>query len=139
MNDNEPTSQSTSRITELDVHIRVRYCECDPMNVAHHSVYAVWLEIGRTELLRARGVAYKDLEAQGVLFVVVRMNFRFRKPANYDDLLTIRVRATGSGGVKLEHEYEVRRGDEILATAETTLACVNRAGKLQPIPEHMLG
>ncbi len=128
----------TKPLHTISVPVRVRYPECDPMNVAHHSVYPVWLEIARTELLRAQGDAYRDLEAEGVFFVVAKLSLRYRRPAIYDDELTIIATALPTVGVKLEHHYEVRRGGELLATAETTLACVDRAGKLRPVPESLL-
>ncbi|MCE9591879.1 MAG: acyl-CoA thioesterase [Planctomycetes bacterium] len=118
----------------FEIEVRVRYCECDPMNVAHHSVYPVWMEIARTEMLRKAGVAYRELEDRGVFFVVARMSLKYRRPARYDDLLTIRAELLPSAGVKVEHTYEIRRGGELLATAETTLVCVDRAGKVQPVP-----
>ena len=122
---------------EFELQVQVRYAECDSMNVAHHAAYPVWLEMARTEMLRRRGTAYRDLEAAGVFFVVVRMAIRYRRPARYDDVLTIRTRLVRADGVKLEHEYEIRRHDEVLATAQTTLACVDREGKLQRVPEHL--
>ena len=123
---------------QTTIRVRVRYQECDPMNVAHHSVYAVWLEMARTELLREQGVAYADLEKAGVFFVVARLSLRFRRPALYDDELDVTAVAEASAGVKLEHRYEVRRGGESLATATTTLACVDRDGKLRPVPSELL-
>ncbi len=126
------------------IQTRVRYSECDPQNVAHHSAYIIWLEMARTELLRKYGVAYRDLEARGILFVVVRLNIRYRRPAFYDDVLDIHVRELveareKSGGIKLEHAYEIRRGNQVLAQAETTLACVDRNGRLQRVPNGALG
>lgn len=115
-------------------NIRVRYQECDPMNVAHHSCYAVWFEIARTELLRAQGAAYAQLEKDGILFVVARLSTRYRRPAYYDDELAVEVTAEPSVGVKIEHRYRVLRGAELLATGETTLACVDADGKLQRVP-----
>ncbi len=120
------------------ITVRVRYAECDPMNVAHHSAYPVWLEIARTELLRQQGKAYAECEREGIYFVVARLSLRYRRPANYDDELTIEVEALKSAGVKIEHHYTIRRGDEVLARAETTLACVDRAGKLRPVPGSLL-
>lgn len=121
-----------------EVSVRVRYVECDPMGVAHHSVYPVWLEIARTELLRARGQAYRDLEARGVYFVVARLSLRYRRPARYDDELTVRVDVAESAGVKIDHRYEVKRGKELIATAESTLVCVDAEGKLKPVPPELL-
>jgi acyl-CoA thioester hydrolase len=124
---------------ETQVELRVRYSECDPMGVAHHSAYPIWMEIARTEALRTNGVAYRELEERGVFFVVARLSVRYHRPARYDDLLHIRVRTLPSAGVKVEHEYEICRGEEVLARAQTTLACINREGKLQPIPRGTLG
>lgn len=124
--------------TSTTVAVRVRYVECDPMGVAHHSVYPVWLELARTELLREQGFVYRELEERGVLFVVARMSLRYRKPARYDDELLVHVASEASAGVKVEHTYEVKRGAELLATAETTLVCVDRDGKLQPVPAGLL-
>ncbi len=120
------------------VTVRVRYPECDPMGVAHHATYPVWLEIARTELLREQGEAYRAVEAAGVYFVVARMNLRYRRPARYDDLLQITVHCGPSAGVKLEHHYTVERDGELLATAQTTLACVDGEGQLRPVPEALL-
>ncbi len=125
-------------IAETDVTVEVRYVECDPMNVAHHSVYPVWLEIARTQLLRQRGRAYKEIEAAGIYIVVARLNIRYRRPAFYDDTLRIHVRLLAGGGVKILHDYQLYRNDELLAEAQTTLVCVNKKGELQPIPQGLL-
>jgi len=117
------------------IEIRVRYCECDPMGVVHHTVYPVWFEMGRTELLRSTGRNYRDLEAQGILLAVVRLEARYRAPARYDDLVTLRTTLRSAGHVKIEHDYELRRGDEVLAIGSTTLACLDREGRARPIPE----
>jgi len=108
------------------------------MGVAHHATYPVWLEIARTELLREQGEAYRALEEAGVYFVVARLSLRYKRPAHYDDELDITVTCGPSAGVKLHHHYEVRRGGELLATAETTLACVDGDGRLRPVPEGLL-
>lgn len=119
------------------VPIRVRYVECDPMNLAHHSSYAVWLEMARTELLRERGVNYRELEARGVFFVVARLSVRYRKPIYYDDEIEVHCRAMPPAGVKIDHHYEVRRGGQVLATAETTIVAVDRDGRMQRPPAEL--
>ena len=125
-------------LPQITTPIRVRYCECDPMGVAHHSAYPVWLEIARTELLRSQGQAYRDLEAAGVFLVVAKLSLRYRRPARYDEELEVAVVSLPTAGVKLEHRYEVRRGGELLATAQTTLACVDGKGKLRSVPDAVL-
>ncbi|MBM4006136.1 MAG: acyl-CoA thioesterase [Planctomycetes bacterium] len=117
------------------MEIRVRYCECDPMGVVHHTVYPVWFEMGRTELLRAMGRNYRDMEEAGVFLAVVRMQVAYRRPARYDDLLRLETTLASAGHVKIEHTYELYRGAELLCTGATTLACLDRAGKARALPE----
>ncbi|HYE63405.1 MAG TPA: thioesterase family protein [Phycisphaerales bacterium] len=142
-NDNALTP---TRILRDAAHrLRVRYCECDPMGVAHHSSYVAWLEIGRTELLRDCGVSYADLEKAGTFLVVVRLDVRYRRPVRYDDLVEVRTYWKGGSKVKVEHEYEVvvvERGgqacEELAGAASTTLACVDGEGRVRVLPEWLV-
>ncbi len=124
----------TEPIVTYDWQVRVRYCECDPGGVAHHSVYPIWLEAARGEMLRETGFTYREMEATGLYFVVARMNFRFRKPAMYDDHLRVNVGLLPSSRVKLDHVYKVFRDDVLLTEATTTLVCVDKNGKPNPVP-----
>jgi acyl-CoA thioester hydrolase len=118
------------------IEVRVRYVECDPMGVAHHSAFAIWFEMGRTELLRSSSeVPYRDLEREGVFFAVTRLEVRYRRPARYDDVLTLHTRITGTGRAKIEHGYALYRGPELIATASTTVACLDRDGRPRPLPD----
>jgi len=115
-----------------------RYAETDKAGVVHHSVYPVWFEMGRTELLRANGLAYKDLEQAGVLFVVVRLSIKYRQPAQYDEKLELETTCSAVTASKVEHTYTLRRCDGlIVAEGASVLACVNTEGKIRRIPEFM--
>jgi len=120
------------------VPVRVRYPECDPQGVAHHASYVIWLEIARTEMLRAAGHAYKDLEARGVFMVVARLNVKYQAPARYDDELMVHCVAQPTHGGKLVHDYTVKRGEQVLVQAQTTLVCVNAEGQMQKMPPEVL-
>lgn len=122
---------------EHTTEIRVRYPEVDAMGYLHHSRYFQYFEIGRVELLRSSGVAYADLERQGVFFVVVKLECRYRNPARYDEVLTLHTRLVRQTTVSLEHAYELRRDGTLLAEASSTIACVDRTGQLQRIPEFL--
>jgi len=122
-------------IDSTSVDIRVRYPECDAQSVAHHSVFPVWMEIARVELLRANGASYRECEERGVYFVVVRMELKYRRPAKYDDVITVHVKKTDHSRIKIEHSYEIKRGEEMLAEATTTLACVDKTGRPKAMPE----
>lgn len=106
------------------------------MGVVHHTVYPIWFEMGRTELLRAGGSSYAALEAAGVFLAVTRLNVRYRKPARYDEVLSLETQLIDLGHVKIEHAYRLMRGSDELVVGETTLACVDQAGRVRALPEH---
>ncbi len=120
---------------QYETHIRVRYEDADPMGFLHHAKYLTYFEIGRTEMFRAAGGNYRELEASGTFVVVVRADCRYRRPARYDDLLTVRTTLQATTMAKILHEYEVRRDGESLASAEVTLALIDSTGKAQRIPQ----
>ena len=115
--------------------IRVRYAEADRMGLLHHAQYLVYLEQARTEVLRSQGLTYRDLEDQGFLLVLTKAEIRYRRPAYYDDLLHVRTFVVRTTTVRIDHRYEVWRGGELLAEATTTLACVDREGRPQVLPD----
>lgn len=123
--------------SENTVTLRVRYPEVDAMGYLHHSRYLQYFEIGRVELLRQQGFAYADLEQQGVFFVVVKAEVRYRSPAKYDEELALTTKLTRQTSVRLDHAYELRRGQTLLAEGTTTIACIDRTGQLQPIPDYL--
>ena len=124
-------------LSEHTLSIRVRYPEVDPMGYLHHSRYLQYFEMGRVELLRASGHSYAELERDGVFFAVVKVECRYRAPARYDDELTLITRMVKQTAVRIDHTYELKRGDTLLAEASTTIACVGRDGQLQPIPDKL--
>jgi acyl-CoA thioester hydrolase len=126
-------------LQQHEIELRVRYQETDPMGLLHHANYFTYFEIGRTELLRAAGGNYRQMEQGGMLVVVVKAECRFRRPAHYDDLLRLRTTIVRVTQAKIEHRYELFRDDESLAVGQVTLAVVDRAGKIQPVPEWMGG
>jgi len=117
-----------------EIQIRVRYAETDRMGLLHHANYLIYFEQARTELLRTRHGAYKELEDQGYYLVIARVEIRYKSPAHYDDLLTIRTTVTRTTPIRIEHRYDVFREGVLICEGTTTLACVDRAGKLQAMP-----
>jgi acyl-CoA thioester hydrolase len=124
--------------TTCDLEIRVRYAECDPMGLLHHSRYFEFFEMGRTELLRANGVQYRDIEASGYFYVVARIECRFKAPAYYDDVIILTTTITRQTRARIDHSYVIRRDGRILCEATSTLACVDRSGRPTPIPDDIL-
>ena len=122
-------------MTRGEITIRVRYAETDRMGLLHHANYLVYFEQARTELLRSRGFTYKTMEDEGFLLVLTKASVRYKSPARYDDVLTLRTIVTRTTAVRIEHRYEVYRNEALIAEGETTLACVDRDGRIQALPE----
>jgi len=116
-----------------------RYCETDQAGVVHHTVYPIWFEMGRTELLRANGLAYSELEKAGVSFVVTELNIKYRRPALYDEKLDLTTTCTNVSSARVEHTYILKRASTglLLAQGKSTLACVDAEGKVRRMPQFM--
>jgi len=121
-----------------ETNIRVRYSETDAMGFLHHANYVTYFEIARTELFRHMGGDYRAMEERGFFLVVVKVECNYKRPAFYDDELCIRAELTRRTGAKLIHTYEIHRDDELLATGQTTLACVDKKGEVQRITDELL-
>jgi acyl-CoA thioester hydrolase len=122
------------------VEVRVRYGETDQMGVVYHGSYVPYFEIGRVEWLRNKGVSYKSLEESGIALPIVSMHLNYKKPARYDDLLTINTKLKKYSGVKIEFDCEIRNeNQELLTTAHFILVFVDiKNGKPIEPPKYIL-
>jgi acyl-CoA thioester hydrolase len=115
---------------------RVRYVETDQMGVVHHSVYPVWFEAARSALSRAVGFPYAEWERLGVLLMVSDVACRFRKPARYDEEVTVWVRVVEAVSRRVVFAYRVTsESGDFLAEGETRHLVVDKAtGRPMVIP-----
>ena len=120
---------------EHTTQIRVRYQETDAQGHVHHANYINYFEIGRVEMLRSSGISYREFEQMGMMLVVVSVNCDYVKPANYDDLLTLKTKIVRAKGVRIQHQYEISLDGEPVASGSTTVACVDRNGRVVRLPE----
>ena len=118
---------------------RVRYAETDAMGIAHHASYIVWLELGRTELLRAQGMSYRELENHGFLIVLSDLQIRYHAAARYDDELTIRTTLAEQRSRQLTFAYTITLAEgTLLVSAETTHIVLNQATRKPVRLPHLL-
>ncbi len=131
--------QKICKIKSCQIPIRVRYYEADRQDAVHHSNYARYFEMGRTELLRVNGYDYRTLEDKGIALVVARLECRFRFPARYDDELVLTTQVGKVDRVRLEHIYTLQRASDkrLIAEGKTVLVHIDREGKLQALPEFL--
>ena len=125
------------------INIRVQYNETDGQGRVHHAQYLNYLERGRVELLRSIGHSYKDFEATGLMLVVSELNIRYLGAACFDDILRLTTKVVKTRGVRIEHAYELVKLDpagntaEAIVTAQTTIACIDRQGKVARLPTYL--
>ena len=122
------------------ISFRVRYGETDQMGVVYHGNYAQYLEMGRVEWLRGKGISYKKLEEDGVILPVISLQINFKKSALYDDLITVQTILKKTPSVKIEFDYKIfNDNNELLIEANTVLAFLDKK-RNRPIkcPEDLL-
>jgi acyl-CoA thioester hydrolase len=117
--------------------LRVIYGDTDAMGNAYYGNYLRWFEVGRAEWFRGRGVSYRELEGKGVYLPVVEAHCNYRKPAFYDDILTITTKFGFSGPLRLKFEYEISKEDDVVASGYTVHVCVNRERKVLKPPVYL--
>ncbi|WP_340073498.1 thioesterase family protein [Leptobacterium sp. I13] len=120
-----------------EIKVRVRYAETDQMGVVYHGNYVEYLEIGRVEWLRSMGISYREMEENGTILPIISLKVDYKKPAKYDDVLTVKTMLSGKPSIKIIFNYEItnEKGD-LIAIASTTLAFIDKkSGKPMKCPE----
>ena len=121
-----------------ETDIRVRYAETDQMGIVHHSNYLIWFEAGRSDLCRARGFSYKEMEeVDNALLVVAETYCRYKSPAYYEDIITVRVKLGEMRSRSLRFLYQVHRrsDDTIIAEGETLHVVTDQNKRVRVLPE----
>lgn len=120
------------------IEIEVRYYETDGQGIVHHANYFQYFELARVQMLKSMGHDYADLEREGIFLVVHSISCRFFAPARFGDTLQIVTGVERATAARIDHSYQVFRGGLLLAEAKSTIACVNRAGEIQRMPDILM-
>jgi acyl-CoA thioester hydrolase len=124
---------------EFVADVRVIFADTDAMGIAYYANYLRWFEIGRVELLRRMGMAYRDLTERGVHLPVVEASVRYHSPARYDDVLRIRAGVQKLGGASIAFGYRLEREDgKLLAEGSTLHAFTDDEGRVVRAPAEFL-
>ena len=134
-----PEVQATDGQKVTTIRHRVDYSETDQQGVVYHARYLVWLDVARTEHLRAIAQSYRDLEAAGYQLMVSELTIRYRRSARYDDRVRVRTWIRSVETRRVTFGYAVENDDDgaLLATATTELLVLNGAQKLSRFPEYL--
>jgi acyl-CoA thioester hydrolase len=119
--------------------LRVRYAETDKMGVVYYANYFVWFEVGRTDLMRALGWSYREMEHAGVSLPVIEARCEYKRPAKYDDEIEVRTEGRMLSPVRMQFDYEVvRLEDGVMAAAGVTVhAALDPAGRPCRLPKRV--
>ncbi|MFN8010449.1 MAG: thioesterase family protein [Holophagaceae bacterium] len=121
-------------VTEL----RVRYAETDAMGIVHHAAYIVWLELGRSDLLRNLGSGYPEWERRGIHMTVAGLEMTYRAPCRYDELVRVRTRILEAGRRKVVFGYGLERGGVRLAEGRSLHLVTGPDGRARTLPQDLL-
>jgi acyl-CoA thioester hydrolase len=121
--------------------MRVPYADTDQGGIVHHAAYLRWLEAARIEMLRVRGVNYRDLEVEhGYALPVAKVDVRYQRPATFDDEVEVTCWVGWVGKASIRVDYEVHRSHDAarLVQASTTLACVRTPDmRISSLPDNL--
>jgi acyl-CoA thioester hydrolase len=122
------------------VRLRVRFYETDLMGIVHHGSYVSYLEVGRVEWLRRRGVAYGSWAERGMHLAVVELGLKYRAPARFDDEIDVETVLGEKKAASIRFDYRLLRATDglLLAEGSTRLACVDATGALRRVHGEML-
>lgn len=128
----DPTTGDSRAVYQMSV--RVGYHETDGQKRVHHANYLNYFEQSRVEMLRAAGFDYRQFESTGLMLVVTEMHVYYRGAAEFDDLLRVTTEVVEVRGVRIRHHYKIDRGGQVLVEADSTIACIDREGKVRRLP-----
>ncbi len=126
---------------EFNTAVRVRYAETDQMNIVYYGNYAQYFEVGRAEWIRSLGYTYKKMEEIGIRMPVVKMEVRFLRPAQYDELISIKtiLKELPTAHEIVFHHEVYNEKDKLLTTGKVTLYFISVAtGKRTSMPPDLL-
>lgn len=123
---------------DFQFSLEVRYYETDAQGVVHHANYFKYFELARVNHLRTIGHEYADLEREGVILVVNKIACNYRQPARFGDILEITIHTARSRGARIDHKYLVHCKGMLIAEGSSTLACIDREGQVQRLPEYLV-
>lgn len=129
--------RDAGRVTRSE--LRVRFCETDLMGIVHHAEYVRYFEVGRVDWLREAGVLYGDWEKRGIHLPVIDAELQYKRPARFDDVLTLETRVLERTRVTVRFGYRIfGPSGDLLTTGSTRLACVDHSMSPRPFPPDVI-
>lgn len=113
--------------------IEVRYAETDQMGVVYHSNYIVWMEIGRTQLVKDLGFSYAGLEERGFMAPVIDIHVQYKKAMHYGQVATVRTWIEKHQKLRTVYGYEILHEDGSVAATGTSEHILVKKDNFRPV------
>jgi acyl-CoA thioester hydrolase len=128
---------------KMNYHIidhRVYYNETDQMGRVYHANYVIWMEKGRTEFIRSKGISYKSLEEMGIFLPVADIDIKFLKAIVYDTDLKIKVILKEINRIKVKFRYEIydKKLETLFGVGNTTNIFVDKDGNPKRVSKELV-
>ncbi len=121
----------------FEMPLEIRYYETDAQGVVHHANYFKYFELARVKQLESLGHSYAELERDGYVLVVSKIHCRYMRPARFGDTLRILIETTKARAARIDHRYSVFIDQTMIAEGESTIACIDREGNVQRLPDYL--
>ena len=122
-----------------EMKVRVYYEDTDFGGVVYYAKYLRYMEQGRTEFFREKGVSLAECQDQGFVFAVLDVHIKYHSPATYDDLLDVHTSLSDVGNVSMTFDTKIyNHHGKLLITSETKVVCMNGRGRATRIPSEVL-
>ena len=130
------SANTSNKMKEHILELRVRYAETDQMGVVYYSNYLVWFEVARTEFFREKGLDYNCIEKERKIYLpVTEVSCRYKAPLRYDDIFTITTWLGDVGRSRLIFEYAIKKDGLIVTTGYTKHVFIDTKGKPIAMPQ----
>ncbi|MFD0051190.1 acyl-CoA thioesterase [Actinomycetes bacterium NPDC127524] len=108
-------------------NIEVRYAETDQMGVVYHTNYIVWMELGRTELVKDLGFNYAEMEKDGIISPVIDVNVSYKRPVRYGETALVKTWIEHYDGIRIIYGYEIyTESNDLAVSATSSHVCVKK-------------
>lgn len=118
--------KSLTTITNL----RVRFQECDPLQIVWHGNYLKYFEEGREDFGREHGISYLDAQAEGYVTPIVKSVCEHKLPLKYSDAFRVETTFVNSHAAKINFKYRIFKGDDLVCNGETLQVFLNEKREL---------
>ena len=114
--------------------LTVYYEDTDMAGIVYYANYLRYIERARSEIVEELGLDQRAMRAEGIVFVVTRIEADYVSSARLGDRLTVLTDHAAQGAVRWMFDQKVMLGERLIFKAKVTAVCANTDGKPVRLP-----